>query len=187
MSHLHLNPRRAVVAGTVALALVAAACGSDEKSSSTTGAAATTAASATIAGATTTPAGAASAIPQALIDGAKEEGKVNLIALPDDWANYKGILASFTANYGVRATVAIPDASSADELTAVETLQGPGRHARAPSTSGRRCTEAVAKGYVETYKPTARTRSPTTLKDPDGQWVAAYYGVMAIALEHRRW
>lgn len=56
---------------------------------------------------------------------AETEGKVNLIALPDNWANYKGILAAFREKYpNVDNPVANPDASSADELTAVETLAG---------------------------------------------------------------
>ena len=45
---------------------------------------------------------------------AKEEGQVNLIALPDSWANYKGILESFRTTYGIEAPVHNPDASSAD-------------------------------------------------------------------------
>ncbi|MCU1501794.1 MAG: extracellular solute-binding protein, partial [Ilumatobacteraceae bacterium] len=102
MATKHTNARRrTVVAGAIALALTAAACGSDKQESS----------------ATTAAAGSAtSAIPADLIAAAKAEGTVNLIALPDDWANYKGILAAFTKDYGVKTTVASPDASSADEL-----------------------------------------------------------------------
>ena len=201
MSHLHLSPRRAVVAGTVLLALTAAACGSDEKSSTTTGAAPTSAAAAattaaaagtTVAAATTaaatgssapagsTPASAAGAIPQALIDAAKKEGTVNLIALPDDWANYKGILASFTDKYGVKTTVANPDASSADELTAVQTLKGQSTQPCAVDIGPAKVPEAVQAGYFETFKPSTYDEIPAELKDPNGQWVAAYYGVMAI-------
>ena len=212
MSHQHLSPRRAVVAGSIALALLATACGSDKKSSSTTGAAPTTAGSATTAasattatatatakpaattakpGATTTaaagstpaastPAGAAGAIPQALIDAAKKEGTVNLIALPDDWANYKGILASFTKDYGVKTTVANPDASSADELTAVQTLKGQSTQPCAVDIGPAKVPEAVQAGYFESFKPSSYDEIPTELKDPNGDWVAAYYGVMAI-------
>jgi putative spermidine/putrescine transport system substrate-binding protein len=55
---------------------------------------------------------------------AKAEGNVNLIALPDSWANYAGILKSVRETYGLEAPVATPDASSADELTAIKTLMG---------------------------------------------------------------
>jgi len=37
---------------------------------------------------------------------AKTEGKVELIALPDTWANYKGVLDTFKAKYGIEAPVA---------------------------------------------------------------------------------
>ena len=55
---------------------------------------------------------------------AKKEGAVDLIALPDTWANYGGILDAFRKKYGITATVANPDASSADEITAIKTLRG---------------------------------------------------------------
>ena len=42
-------------------------------------------------------------------------------------------------------------------------------------------TQMVDKGYAETYKPTAWDEIPDNLKDPNGQWVAAYYGVLSIA------
>ena len=62
---------------------------------------------------------------EALYAAAQEEGQVNLIALPDTWANYGGILQSFRDKYpGVDNPVANPDASSADELTAVKTHAG---------------------------------------------------------------
>ena len=44
-----------------------------------------------------------------------DEGAVNLIALPDEWANYKGILESFGEKYpDISHDVASPDASSAE-------------------------------------------------------------------------
>ena len=53
----------------------------------------------------------------ALYAAAQEEGQVNLIALPDSWANYGGILQSFRDTYpGVDNPVQNPEASSAGEL-----------------------------------------------------------------------
>jgi putative spermidine/putrescine transport system substrate-binding protein len=185
MATKHTNARRrTVVAGAIALALTAAACGSDKQESSATTAAPTTAAAATTTpavAATTAAAGSAtSAIPADLIAAAKAEGTVNLIALPDDWANYKGILASFTKDYGVKTTVASPDASSADELTAVDTLKGQATQPCAVDIGPAKVPEAVQKGYFEKFEPSTYAEIPTELKDPNGQWVAAYYGVMAI-------
>ncbi len=112
---------------------------------------------------------------------AKEEGSVNLIALPDTWANYAGILKSFTDTYGVDAPVANPDASSADELTAIETLRGQPDQPEVVDVGASFTQQMIDDGYAEVYKPTVWDQIPDDLKDPAGHWVAAYYGVMAIA------
>ena len=163
---------RALVALSVTAALMAAGCGSSSDSSSDTtaassGGAATTAASGgaetTAAGGAATTAAAAGGDLTALVDAAKKEGKVNLIALPDSWANYKGILQSFRDKYGIDNPVATPDASSADELTAVKTLKGqadqPDSHRRRPAVrppgQGR-----GAVGAVQADAPGTRSRTP---------------------------
>jgi putative spermidine/putrescine transport system substrate-binding protein len=112
---------------------------------------------------------------------AKEEGTVNLIALPDTWANYAGILANFREKYGIEAPVQNPDASSADELTAIETLRGQSGMPEAVDIGPAFNAEMRSKGYSELYKPTVWDEIPAALKDPEGYWVAAYYGVLAIA------
>ncbi len=118
---------------------------------------------------------------QELLDAANAEAQVNLIALPDNWANYKGILASFRDKYpGIANPVANPDASSADELVAYETLKGQPTQPDAFDVSPAIAQETDAKGYWEPYKPCAWDEIPAVLKDPDGKWVAAYYGIMAI-------
>lgn len=112
---------------------------------------------------------------------AKDEGKVNLIALPDTWANYKGILASFTSTYGIDAPVANPDASSADEVTAIQTLRGQPDMPDAVDVGPSFTQQMIDEGYADVYKPTVWDQIPDALKDPAGHWVAAYYGVMSIA------
>lgn len=117
----------------------------------------------------------------ALTDAANAEGQVNLIALPDNWANYGGILQAFRDKYpGIANPVANPDASSADELTAVETLKGQPDMPDALDVSPAISQEVDAKGYWEPYKPCAWDEIPEVMKDADGKWVAAYYGIMAI-------
>jgi len=116
-----------------------------------------------------------------IVDAANAEGQVNLIALPDNWANYKGILASFREKYpNIANPVANPDASSADELVAYETLKGQPTQPDAFDVSPAIAQETASKGYWETYKPCTWEEIPDVLKDPDGNWVAAYYGIMAI-------
>ena len=112
---------------------------------------------------------------------AKEEGKVNLIALPDTWANYRGIIDSFVAKYGIEAPVMNPDASSADELTAVETLRGQPDMPEVLDIGPSFVQQAKDAGYLEAYKPVVWDEIPASLKGEDGTWVGAYYGVLAIA------
>ncbi|QTE28167.1 ABC transporter substrate-binding protein [Pengzhenrongella sicca] len=112
---------------------------------------------------------------------AADEGKVNLIALPDTWANYGGILASYRDTYGIDATVANPDASSADEITAIQTLRGQADMPEVVDVGASFTQQMIDEGYAEVYKPTVWDDIPDALKDPEGHWVASYYGVMSIA------
>jgi putative spermidine/putrescine transport system substrate-binding protein len=59
-----------------------------------------------------------------LIAAAKQEGQLNVITLPSNWANYGTIMKDFTAKYGIKITDANPDGSSQDELNAVNQLKG---------------------------------------------------------------
>ena len=110
-----------------------------------------------------------------------KEGKVNLIALPDEWANYKGILASFRSKYpGVENPVANPDASSKDEMEAVKTLAGQADQPDSVDVSPAIGQEMTAAGMFEPYTPTSAGEVPANLKDSAGNWVGSYYGIMAI-------
>ncbi len=115
-----------------------------------------------------------------IITAGEGEAQVNLIALPDSWANYKGILASFRDKYAIKNPVANPDGSSADELTAVETLAGQPDMPDAVDVSPAFAQEFATKGLWEPYEPCNWDEIPDTLKDASGNWVAAYYGLMAI-------
>ena len=109
------------------------------------------------------------------------EGQVNLIALPDEWANYKGILQSFRDKYpGVDNPVATPDASSAEEMEAVQTLAGQDDMPDSVDVSPAIAQEMVDAGLFEPYAPTVADEVPEGLKDADGNWTAAYYGIMSI-------
>ena len=170
--------RRRLVASLVAGAFVLGACGGSEETTDTTAGADTTVPGDTTPDTTGGGEDPLAALYQECLDNG---AKVNLIALPDEWANYKGILAAFGEKYpNLEYPVANPDASSADELTAVETLKGQDTMPDALDVSPAIAQEVDAKGYWEPYKPCGWEEIPAELKDPDGKWVAAYYGVMAI-------
>ena len=48
-----------------------------------------------------------------LIAAAQEEGELNVIALPPDWANYGRMIETFAEKYGITVNSAQPDASRA--------------------------------------------------------------------------
>jgi len=167
--------------------LIITACGSDSKESSATSAAGDTTAASTATtaagggGTATTAAGGGAADLSALYDACKAEGQVNLIALPDDWANYKGILQSFRDKYpGVNNPVASPDFSSQQELDAVKNLAGQKDMPDSIDVSPAKAQDAITAGYFDPYKPTTSADIPTGLKDPNNNWVGAYYGIIAI-------
>lgn len=190
-----INRRKAGVL-LAAAAFAVSACGS----SSSSGSSETSATTAAADGATTTAAAssstaaassaASSAAPttaaagaglSALKDACTKEGQVNLIALPDEWANYKGILQSFRDKYpGVKNPVASPDASSQEELDAIKNLAGQAGMPDNIDVSPAKAADATTQGLWAPYKPTVDAEIPADLKDPNGNWIAAYYGVMSI-------
>ena len=195
------------VAATVAIGFIASSCGSDDKEATSTEAApvettaattaettaATTAETTAVTTAETTAettgettAGSAAPGEAADLSAIEEEcasegNKVNLIALPDEWANYKGILAAFGEKYpDVDHPVANPDASSKEEEEAVQTLAGQEDQPDSVDVSPAIAQEMVDNGLFEPYTLSVDSEIPDGLKDPDGNWTAAYYGIMAI-------
>ncbi len=158
----------AIVAG-----LALAACGGDDTS--------TPVETTTPADVTTTVATGSDPLATLYADCQAEGAKVNLIALPDEWANYKGILASFGEKYpDVEYPVANPDASSKEEMEAVQTLAGQDDMPDNVDVSPAVAQEMVDAGLFEPYVLTSDAEIPAGLKDAESNWTAAYYGIMAI-------
>lgn len=162
-----------VVPVLAATALLAAACSSG-----------TTADTAPTAGATSTTAGSGEAQCGTTLDeiaaAAKEEGRLNLIAIPDTWANYGEILQTFRDTYGIEVVVTNPDGSSADELTAVKTLEGQPDRPDSIDIGPSFTAQAMSEGLVEPYMTTNWDEIPDALKEPQGYWIGSYYGIMSF-------
>lgn len=170
-----------LIAPSIAAAILLAACSTSTTSTETSSASPTNAVTETSAASPTAAVGdTCGTTVEEIAAKAKEEGQVNLIALPDTWANYGGILESFRSTYGIDAPVANPDASSADELTAVKTLAGQADKPDALDIGPSFTAQAISEGLIEPYKTTNWDEIPDALKDPDGNWVGAYYGIMSI-------
>lgn len=114
---------------------------------------------------------------------AKAEGMLTTIALPHDWCGYGEIIASFKAKYPeITVNELNPDAGSADEIEAIKANKdnkGPQNPdvidvglAFGPS--------AKAEGLLQPHKVATWEEIPDGIKDADGHWYGAYYGVMSF-------
>ena len=118
----------------------------------------------------------------ALVAAAKTEGKLNVIALPPDWANYGEVIKGFQAKYPeITVTSDQPDASSADEIATAERLKG---QDGAPDVFDLGAAVALANtDMYAPYKVATWDDIPTDLKDPDGTWANDYGGYMSIGYD----
>jgi putative spermidine/putrescine transport system substrate-binding protein len=116
-----------------------------------------------------------------LIAAAKEEGELNVIALPPDWANYGKMIDTFAQKYGIKVNSAQPDASSQDEINAANQLKG---QERAPDVFDLGGNVALRNTDLFTpYKVATWADIPDALKDPNGVWVSDYGGYMSIGYD----
>jgi putative spermidine/putrescine transport system substrate-binding protein len=116
-----------------------------------------------------------------LVEAAKKEGTLNVIALPPDWANYGEIIKGFEAKYGLKVNSAQPDASSAEEITAAKNLKG---QSKAPDVFDLGGTVASANiAMFAPYKVARFNEIPALLKAADGRGVSDYGGYMSIGYD----
>jgi len=116
-----------------------------------------------------------------LIEAAKAEGEVNVIALPPDWANYAEIISTFSEKYGIKVNSAQPDANSQDEINAANQLKG---KSTAPDVFDLGQAIALANtSLFAPYKVATFGDIPDQFKDPDGAWVNDYGGYMSIGYD----
>ena len=119
----------------------------------------------------------------ALVAAAKAEGTLNVITLPDKWANYGTIMKSFTAKYGIKINSANPDGSSQDEINAVKQLKGQDRAPDVLDLGQSFAIGAAKDGLVAAYKVATWDDIPANAKDPDGKWFSDYGGFVSIGYD----
>lgn len=116
-----------------------------------------------------------------LVEAAKKEGKLNVIALPPDWANYGEIIKAFEAEYGIKVDSAQPDASSQEEINAANQLKGSDR---APDVFDLGLNVALAnKNVFAPYRVQTWDDIPAELKEPSGLYYGDYGGFMSIGYD----
>ncbi|SFE70508.1 ABC transporter substrate-binding protein [Blastococcus tunisiensis] len=116
----------------------------------------------------------------ALIEAAQEEGELNVIALPPDWANYGEMLETFSEKYGIEINSASPDGSSQDELNAVESQRGQDRAPDVLDLGTAFARQAQAQDLLAPYKVETWEEIPENQKDPEGHWFNDYGGFISI-------
>jgi putative spermidine/putrescine transport system substrate-binding protein len=156
---------RFAAAGLAVLALAAAGCSSSNGSSGGTN------------WATATSAKAGGGL-SALIAAAKKEGTLNVIALPNNWANYGNIIKTFGAKYGIKVNSIAPSDSSAQEITQIEQKNGTPLAADVLDI-GMSVALANTKLFAP-YQVSTWTSIPATQKAPNGLWVQDYGGYMSV-------
>jgi putative spermidine/putrescine transport system substrate-binding protein len=191
MGGFHLRASKAIVAAAAAVGsiLLAAGCSSSSSSSSassTTSAAAgggsTASAAANCNWATATSAAACGGM-TALVAAAEKEGKLNVITLPSNWANYGAIMKDFTAKYGIKITDANPEGSSQDELNAVKQLKGQSSAPDVVDVGGSFAATGQQDGYWANYEVQTWSDIPAAAKDANGAYYADYGGYVAIGYD----
>ncbi|GFG53661.1 ABC transporter substrate-binding protein [Mycolicibacterium agri] len=118
---------------------------------------------------------------EGLVEAAKKEGELNVIALPPDWANYGAIIKAFSDKYGIKVNSAQPDAASQDEINAANQQKG---KSTAPDVFDLGQSVALANtDMFAPYKVATFDDIPAAYKDPDGTWVNDYGGYMSIGYD----
>ncbi|WP_193608827.1 ABC transporter substrate-binding protein [Nocardioides lijunqiniae] len=116
-----------------------------------------------------------------LVAAAEEEGELNVIALPPDWANYGEIISTFQEKYDIKINSAQPDAASQDEINAADQLKGTDR---APDVFDLGQSVALANtDMFAPYQVETFDEIPEEFKDPDGAWVNDYGGYMSVGYD----
>lgn len=165
----------AVVAVIAATVLAAAGCGSSAKAAKANSGNAATAASAADLGGM-----------DALVTAAKKEGKLNVIALPRDWANYGELLDGFTAKYGIKIQSDNPDGSSQDEINALTSLKGQDRAPDVVDVGGAFAQSGAAQGLFAPYKVATFGDIPAGQADASAAWFYDYGGYVSIGCDAKK-
>ncbi|WP_078999191.1 extracellular solute-binding protein [Streptomyces sp. WM4235] len=122
-----------------------------------------------------------------LVAAAEKEGRLNVIALPADWANYGEILKAFQAKYPkIQINSENPDAASADEIAAVKSRKGQKRAPDVLDLGIAFARSGAGENLFAPYKVTAWDKIPAGQKDADGRWYNDYGGYISIGCDAAR-
>ncbi|MFD6081664.1 extracellular solute-binding protein [Streptomyces hydrogenans] len=117
---------------------------------------------------------------EVLIAAAKAEGRLNAIAMPEDWANYGGIIAGFEKKYGIDVTVENPDGSSQDAIRALQENRPEGMAVDVLEVGMSQARDAEQQDLFARYTIERDGAVPEPRKDPGAAWYANYGGYVSL-------
>jgi putative spermidine/putrescine transport system substrate-binding protein len=120
-----------------------------------------------------------------LVKAAEAEGALNVIAVPPEWANYKGVIEKFKATYPkIKVDEQGLDFNSQQEIDAVNNQKGTDK---APDVLDLAPAIALANTAVlAPYQSAAWADVPANLKESTGLWVSDYAGFMSIGCDTKK-
>src|ERR1039458_3075011 len=116
----------------------------------------------------------------ALVKAAKKEGKLNVVALPSNWANYGNIIKGFERKYGIKINSENPEGSSAEEIQALTSDKGRSSDPDVIDVGTSYAVTAKTEGLLTPYKVSTWSEIPAGLKQAGGYWFDDYGGYVAI-------
>jgi putative spermidine/putrescine transport system substrate-binding protein len=125
---------------------------------------------------------AGATLPADLVDAAKKEGKLNVITLPRDWADYGELMDTFSSRYGIAIDDANPDGTSAEELQAIRSLKTQSRAPDSVDVGPSFAVTGANEKLFQAYKVATWNEIPDDLKDSSGLWYGDYFGVTSFAV-----
>ena len=119
---------------------------------------------------------------QTLMSHAKQEGELQAIGIPPDWADYADILAGYTKNFSVPVSYKVEqNFSSAQELVVFKNSKSHA-HGDIGDVGFKFGPVAIQQGLVTPYKHAHWDDIDPSLKDADGNWCTEYYGAQALVI-----
>jgi putative spermidine/putrescine transport system substrate-binding protein len=119
----------------------------------------------------------------ALVKAAKKEGKLNVVALPSNWANYGHIITGFEKKYGIKINSENPEGSSAEEIQALTSDKGRSSDPDVIDVGTSYAVTAKTEGLLTPYKVSTWSEIPAGLKQAGGYWFDDYGGYVAIGCD----
>jgi putative spermidine/putrescine transport system substrate-binding protein len=116
----------------------------------------------------------------ALAKKAKAEGRLNVLGVPADWANYGKQISTYTSKFSIPITSEGASDSSAEEVQAIKSLKGQTREPDTFDVSPTYALLAQHENLLDPYKVATWDTIPDNMKDPAGHWAGPYWGAISF-------